>query len=106
MRWLVSQKKIKTEKKTCIDYIKAISLNSDAYLEKNGFYETEISRKVENFGSVYHVWSTYEARNAEDGPIIDRGIKVYSFYFDGTRFWILSWIYDEESKEQQIPKSI
>src|SRR5471032_1287257 len=33
---------------------------SDAGLERNGFDEREISRKVEKFGSIYHVWSTYE----------------------------------------------
>jgi hypothetical protein len=77
---------------------------SDPYLEKNGFSEKEISRRVENFGAVYHVWSTYETRNVADGPIIDRGINSIQLYFDGTRFWILSWVFDEESKEQPIPK--
>jgi len=77
---------------------------SDAYLEKDGFTEKEISRKVENFGAVYHVWSTYETRNTVDGPIIDRGINSIELYFDGTRFWILSWVFDAESKENPIPK--
>jgi hypothetical protein len=78
--------------------------NSDAGLEKNGFYEKEISRKVENFGAIYHVWSTYESRNVVDGPIIERGINSIELYFDGTRFWILSWVFDNESKEQPIPQ--
>jgi len=77
---------------------------SDAYLEKDGFYEREISRKVENFGAIYHVWSTYETRNVADGPVIERGINSIELYFDGTRFWILSWVFDNESKEQPIPK--
>lgn len=77
---------------------------SDAMLEKDGFYEREISRKVENFGAIFQVWSTYETKNTEDGPVIDRGINSIQLYFDGTRFWILSWVFDEESKEQPIPK--
>ena len=84
--------------------LKAFHENSDAYLEKNGFYEIEISRKVENFGAIYHVWSTYETRNVADGPVIDRGINSIQLYFDGTRFWILSWVYDEETKDQPIPQ--
>ena len=84
--------------------LKQFHQNSDAYLEKDGFYEKEISRKVENFGAVYHVWSTYESRNVADGPIIERGINSIELYFDGTRFWILSWVFDNESKEQPIPK--
>lgn len=77
---------------------------SDAFLEKDGFWEKEISRRVENFGAIYHVWSTYETKNVEDGPVIERGINSIQLYFDGTRFWILSWIFDNESKEQPIPK--
>lgn len=77
---------------------------SDAYLEKEGFYEREISRKVEQFGAVYHVWSTYETKNTEDGPVIGRGINSIQLYFDGTRFWILSWVFDEESKQNPLPK--
>ena len=84
--------------------LKQFHQNSDAYLEKDGFYEKEISRKVENFGAIYHVWSTYESRNVADGPVIERGINSIELYFDGTRFWILSWVFDNESKEQPIPK--
>jgi len=84
--------------------LKQFHQNSDAYLEKDGFYEKEISRKVENFGAIYHVWSTYETRNVVGGPIIERGINSIQLYFDGARFWILSWVFDNESKEQPIPK--
>ena len=78
--------------------------DSDPYLEKNGFYETEISRKVENFGAVYQVWSTYETRNFPGGPLLERGINSIQLYFDGKRFWFLSWVFDNESKEHPIPK--
>jgi hypothetical protein len=84
--------------------LKQFHQNSDAFLEKDGFYEKEISRKVENFGAIYHVWSTYETRNVADGPIIERGINSIQLYFDGTRFWILTWVFDNESKKWSIPK--
>jgi hypothetical protein len=77
---------------------------ADAQLEKEGFYEKEIGRKVENFGSVYHVWSTYESRNIITGPVIDRGTNTIELIFDGTRFWITSWSFDQETKENKIPK--
>ena len=84
--------------------LKQFHKNSDAMLEKDGFYEKEIGRKVENFGAIYHVWSTYEAKNIENGPVLERGINSIQLYFDGTRFWILSWIFDNESNGQRIPK--
>ncbi|MFN8290401.1 MAG: hypothetical protein U0U70_09100 [Chitinophagaceae bacterium] len=77
---------------------------SDAELERNGFYEAEISRKVEQFGAIYQVWSTYETRNEKNGPVTERGINSIQLYFDGTRFWILSWVFDSESKGQPIPE--
>jgi len=84
--------------------LKAYHKSSDAQLEKEGFYEVEISRKVEHFGAVYHVWSTYETRHTADGPIIGRGINSIELYFDGTRFWITSWSFDDEKKDNPLPK--
>ena len=77
---------------------------SDAGLAKDGFFEKEISRKVEHFGSIYHVWSTYESRLAEGTEVIERGINSIELFFDGTRFWITSWIFDSERKNNPIPK--
>src|SRR5204863_2684572 len=41
---------------------------SRAYLKQNGFFEKEIARRVEQFGRIAHVWSTYESRRKEDDP--------------------------------------
>jgi len=76
---------------------------SDPYVEKDGFDEKEISRKVEKFGAVYHVWSTYESRNEPGGPVIDRGINSIELFNDGSRFWILGWFYESERKDNPIP---
>ncbi|HTK20860.1 MAG TPA: hypothetical protein VL442_15155 [Mucilaginibacter sp.] len=76
---------------------------SDPGLERDGFYEKEISRKIEQFGGIYHVWSTYESRNEPGGPIIERGINSIELYNDGTRFWILAWFFDGERKDNPIP---
>lgn len=77
---------------------------SDPSIEKDGFFESEISRKVEKFGAIYHVWSTYESRNTPKGEVIERGINSIELFFDGTRFWILGWFYDSESKTNPIPQ--
>lgn len=77
---------------------------SDASLSRDGFDEREISRKVEKFGSIYHVFSTYESRNIKNGPVIERGINSIELFNDGTRFWILAWFFDGERKDNPIPK--
>ena len=77
---------------------------SDQMLAENGFYEKEISRKTETFGYVTHVWSTYESRFTKEGDVIERGINSIELFFDGTRYWITSWIFDAERKDNSIPK--
>ena len=68
-----------------------------------GFFEWETDREVERFGNIAHVWSTYEWSNAENGPVGGRGINSIQLYHDGTRWWILSWMYDSERADNKIP---
>lgn len=84
--------------------LKEFHKRSDEFLTQEGFVEKEIGRKVEQFGNIYHVWSTYESRNTTDGPVIERGINSIEMYNDGTRFWLIAWYYDGESKTNPIPK--
>ena len=41
---------------------------AEALFEKTGFYEKEIGRKIEHFGRIAHVWSTYESRHDPRDP--------------------------------------
>ena len=77
--------------------------SSDASLSK-GFYEKEIHRVTERFGPIAHVWSTYESRQKEDGPITQRGINSIELFWDGTRWWIANAIWTDETPEMPIPK--
>lgn len=76
---------------------------SDASFVKNGFFETEIRRVVQQFGNMAHVWSTYESRAKADGPTAARGINSIQLYFDGTRWWIAGVEWDEERPGNPIP---
>lgn len=76
----------------------------DREMKATGYEEHEIARKVEKFGAVYHVWSTYETRYVAGGPLIGRGIDSIQLYYDGTRFWILSWFYDDERQNNPLPR--
>mgnify|MGYP000296240740 CR=1 FL=1 len=71
---------------------------------KNGFFEYEIHREVNHFGNITHVWSTYETKKENNGPVTARGINSIQLYNDGTRWWILSWIFDSERPDNPIPK--
>ena len=73
--------------------------------EKEGFYEKEIARRVEQFGRIAHVWSTYESRHdpSEPEPFM-RGINSIQLFNDGKRWCILSIYWQHESKQHPLPQ--
>jgi len=77
---------------------------SGPFLEKSGFFETEIGRKTEQYGNIVHVFSTYEARKekTDEKPFM-RGINSFQLWNDGKRWWVLSILWESESKENPIP---
>lgn len=73
-------------------------------LEKNGFFEREISRKTDTFGSVTQVFSTYESRRTkEDATPFARGINSIQLVNDGTRWWVVTIFWDQERPNNPIP---
>ena len=83
------------------DYIARV----EPLFAKNGFYEKEVARRVEQFGQIAHVWSTYESRHdpSEPQPFM-RGINSIQLFDDGNRWWILSIYWQHESAEHPLPK--
>lgn len=76
----------------------------NGWLVKNGFSEKEIHRETRRFGNIAHVWSTYESRQRPDGPVTARGINSLELYWDGSRWWVASAIWDGERADHPIPK--
>ena len=74
------------------------------YFKEHGFYEREISRKIENFGSMTHIFSTYESRETADGKPFERGINSIQLFNDGTRWWIVDVYWTGETPENTIPE--
>jgi hypothetical protein len=76
---------------------------TDAAFVRRGFFEKEIHRAEQRFGPIAHVWSTYESREKEDGPVIARGINSIELFWDGRRWWIANAIWTDETKDSPIP---
>jgi hypothetical protein len=81
------------------DFIKAI----EPRVKDEGFYESEIHRRVERFGAIAHVFSTYESRHAKDEKPFVRGINSFQLFFDGKRWWVVTIFWDSERPDQAIP---
>ena len=78
---------------------------SGPYLEKNGFHEREVARRVEQYGAVAHVFSTYESfhSKADKEPFM-RGINSFQLFNDGKRWWVLTIYWQPETPTLPIPK--
>jgi hypothetical protein len=85
---------------TLEDYISS----SGPFLEKEGFFEREIGRKMDQFGSVVHVFSTYDSKKKlEDEKPFMRGINSIQLWNDGKRWWVVSVFWQAETADNPIP---
>jgi hypothetical protein len=74
------------------------------YFKKNGFYEREIARRAERWGSLMQAFSTYESRHDPKDPApFARGINSFQLFFDGTRWWIMTIYWADESTQGPLP---
>jgi hypothetical protein len=77
--------------------------DTDAYIASRGpflattaFDENEVSHRIERFGAIAHVWSTYETRHAPGEEPFLRGINSIQLFHDGDRWWVMSIFWDNE----------
>jgi hypothetical protein len=83
------------------DYVE----RSAPFLEKEGFFEHSIANKVERYGNIAHVFSTYESRhNAADVQPFQRGINSFQLINDGKRWWVMTILWQAETPENAIPQ--
>ena len=86
-------------------------LSLDAFIARSeprmlaqGFYEHPIHNQVDTFGSLIHVFSTYESRHTPADPQpFARGINSFQLLKDGGRYWIVGNYWASESPTQSIP---
>ena len=85
---------------TVEDYI----TSGGPYLEKEGFFETEIARKTETFGQIVHAFSTYESRHKPEEKPFARGINSIQLMNDGKRWWIVTIFWQNEDDKHPLPE--
>jgi hypothetical protein len=80
-----------------------VTRTNDRFL-KSGFFEREVSRKVDGFGTILHVFSTYESRRASaDEKPFARGINSIQLMQHGGRWGIETVMWDQERPDNPIP---
>jgi len=78
---------------------------SKPFMEKEGFFESELARRVETYGHIAHVFSTYESRHSpKDSKPFMRGINSFQLLNDGKRWWVVTIYWEGETPENPLPK--
>lgn len=76
---------------------------ADSLLRSIGFVEKELTRRIDRFGAMAQVYSSYASfRNGESTPF-SRGINTLQLFWDGTRWWILNIAWDDERPNNPLP---
>jgi hypothetical protein len=85
---------------TVEDYITRAGAN----FEKSPFYESEAARRVETFGSIAQVFSTYESRRAPNDRPFARGINSFQLLKDGGSWKVLTILWEAEREGNPLPQ--
>jgi hypothetical protein len=70
---------------------------------RGGFREYEIAKTLDVFGNIAHVFSAYEGRRNANDTHPTRGINSFELFFDGSRWWLTSVLWDVERPGNAIP---
>lgn len=79
---------------------------ADSFLVSSGFFEKELARRTERYGSVAVAFSSYASfRHGETTPFA-RGINSIQLFWDGTRWWVMNIFWDSERPNNPLPKDM
>jgi hypothetical protein len=90
---------IKTRVLSVDDYI----ARAQPFFDKEGFFESETARHVEQYAHISQVFSTYESRHEKTGKPFARGINSIQLLNDGQRWWVVTIYWEGETPETPIP---
>ena len=81
-----------------------ISRNAEI-LEKEGFTERELGRRVELWGGLATAWSAYDGRTA-NGSFHERGINSIQLVKVGGKWVVASILWQEETPDNPLPAAL
>jgi hypothetical protein len=81
-----------------------ISRNAEI-LEKEGFTERELGRRVEVWGGLATAWSAYDGRTA-NGSFHERGINSFQLVKVDGKWLVASILWQEETPENPLPANL
>jgi hypothetical protein len=84
---------------TTDDFVARVTPN----VAKNGFFERSLFNRVERYGDIAHVFSTYESRHATTEAPFARGINSFQLVRVNNRWLIETILWQSEDAQHPIP---
>jgi len=89
-----------------LEDVEGYAQGAGSYFKTHGFFENSIVNRVEKFGNVAQVFSSYESRTAPNEKPFARGVNSIQLFYDGTRWWVVSILWDEETSANPLPPQL
>jgi hypothetical protein len=86
--------------------VEGYARGAGGYFKTHAFYESAIANRIEKFGNIAQVFSSYASRNAPDEKPFARGVNSIQLFNDGKRWWVISILWDEESLTNPLPPEL
>jgi hypothetical protein len=86
--------------------VEGYARGAGTYFKTHAFYESAIVNQVQKFGNMAQVFSSYASRNAPNEKPFARGINSIQLFNDGSRWWVISILWDEESPTNPLPPEL
>jgi hypothetical protein len=83
---------VRCEMLTVDDYI----ASRGPYLRDNAFYERQVAAKIDQYGHIAHVFSSYESSETPEGPPFSRGVNSIQLIHAKGRWWVQSILWTSE----------
>lgn len=74
-------------------------------LEKDGFFEHELNRRLEVWGGLATAWSSYDGHTA-DGSFHERGINSFELVKIDGKWLVASILWQEETPNVPLPEDL
>jgi hypothetical protein len=86
--------------------VEGYARGAGGYFKTHAFYESAIANRVQRFGNIAQVFSSYESRNAPNEKPFARGVNSIQLFNDGSRWWVISILWDEETTTNPLPPDL
>ncbi len=86
--------------------VEGYARGAGGYFKTHAFYESAIANRVQKFGNIAQVFSSYESRNAPSEKPFARGVNSIQLFNDGSRWWVISVLWDEETPTNPLPPDL